>query len=58
MALYVGNDKIKRKVYINGVAYKLRYARPSSASGVRLLSADGLTLCDVNGVYITVKDGE
>lgn len=58
MALYVGNDKIKRKVCINGIPYKLRYSPQSSTSGARLLSSDGLALCDVNGVHITAKDGE
>lgn len=58
MALYIGNDKIKRKVYINGIAYKLRYGRISSTNGARLLSSDGLTLCDTNGVCILAKDGD
>lgn len=58
MALYIGKDKIKRKVYINGIAYKLRYGRIATVNGSRLLSSDGLTLCDANGVYILVKDGD
>lgn len=58
MALYIGNDKIKRKIYIDGIAYKLKYAYSSFVKKVRLISSDNLTLRDKNGVYIMVKDGE
>lgn len=58
MALYIGNDKIKRKIYIDGIAYKLKYAYSSIVKKVSLISSDNLTLRDKNGVYIMVKDGE
>ena len=58
MALYLGNDKIKRKIILNGVKYNLNLiSKTPTVNGVRLLSSDGYILKDKNSVYLTVKEG-
>lgn len=58
MALYLGSDK-KRKIYLNGVMYKLNlFSEIPILNGIKLLSSDGYILKDINGLYLTVKDGE
>lgn len=57
MALYLGSTG-KRKVYFNGIKYKVNRPVTTASNSVRLLSSDGMILKDKNGVFITAKDGE
>lgn len=57
MALYLGNDKIK--ININGIVYNLNlFSETLILNGIRLLSFEGYTLKDSNGLYITAKESE
>lgn len=56
MALYLGNDEIKRKVISNNIIYSFKlFTEIIMTNGVRLLSSDNYTLKDSNGLYLTVK---
>lgn len=55
MGVYIGSNKIK--VNINGTLYKFNLSSPIT-NGVALKSSDNYILKDVNGLYITAKEGE
>ena len=56
MAIYLGNSKLQ--LLIDGASMSLNVA-PSSVvlNGIMLMSNDGYLLKDVNGLYLTVKEG-
>lgn len=57
MALYLGNDKVK--INLDGAAYHLNLVVVTpSIDGVKLLTSDGYELKDLNGLYLTSKEGE
>lgn len=57
MALYLGSDKINRKVILNNIEYCFRlFTKTPMTNGIRLLSSDDYTLKDSNGLYLTVKE--
>ena len=54
MAIYVGG--IKRKVILNGNVYDVNICSSTPITNdIRLLSSDGFTLRDLNGLYLTVE---
>lgn len=56
MALYLGNSE-KLKINLDGVVYCLNLSS-RLIDGIRLLSYEGLTLKDSNGLYLTIKGEE
>ena len=57
MALYLGSNK--KIININGTSFKLHiYETESIINGTKLLSSDNYVLKDLNGLYITIKEGE
>lgn len=57
MALYLGSDKIK--INLNDAIYHLNlFTDTLILNGIRLLSSEGYTLRDSNGLYLTIKEGE
>ena len=59
MALYLGDDKRKVKIILNGVTYCLNlFSKTPITNGIRLLSFDGFTLKDSRNIYLTTKDGD
>lgn len=55
MALYLGSNKVK--ININGVVYCLNlFSEQLTTNGIRLLSSEGWTLKDSNGVYLIAKE--
>jgi hypothetical protein len=58
MALYLGSSD-KLKININNVAYYLNlFSKIPITNGIRLLSSEGDTLKDSNGLYLTTKESE
>lgn len=58
MAVYLGSDG-QRKVILNNVVYCLNLTPETSIIyGIKLLSLDDYILRDVNGLYLTSKDGD
>jgi hypothetical protein len=57
MALYLGSEKVN--VNLNGVQYYLNFfSEITITNGIRLLSSEGYTLKDSNGLYLTAKESE
>lgn len=57
MAFYIGSNK--QKIVSDGMTYCLNlYTSTPITNGIRLLSLDGYTLKDKNGLYLTVKEDE
>ena len=57
MSTFLGNDKVR--VFIGGIEYNIEfYSENLITNGVVLLSADGYILQDVEGTYITAKEGD
>ena len=57
MALYLGSDKVK--VNLNGVEYYLNlFSKIVVTNNNMLLSSDNYILTDINGLILTVKEGE
>lgn len=58
MALYLGSYG-KRKVILDNVVYYLNFVPETFIIyGIKLLSSDGYTLRDINGLYLTSEDGD
>ena len=58
MALYLGSSE-KLKITLNNIVYYLNlYSTKPITNGIRLLSSDGYTLKDSNGLYLTAKESE
>ena len=57
MALYLGNEKVKISLGSVACLLNLVYVKPTT-NGILLLSSDGFTLKDSNGVYLTVKESD
>lgn len=57
MALFVTGDQYK--IMIDGIKYNLNmYPSVIILNGIKLLSLDNLFLKDINGLFITAKEGE
>ena len=57
MALYLGSNKVK--INLNGVVCCLNlFSEKPITNGIRLLSYDGYTFKDSNGLYLTTKENE
>lgn len=57
MALYLGGDKVK--INLNNVQYYLNlYSALSEIEDMLLGSFDDYLLKELNGLYLTIKDGE
>ena len=57
MAVYLGSDKVK--VNLNGVEYYLNLLpKIIITNNDMLLSSDNYILTDINGLILTVKEGE
>ena len=58
MALYIGYDKYK--VISDNIIYAMKlFSETPITNNIRLLSSDGYTLKDSNGLYLTtVKESE
>lgn len=57
MALYLGSNK--KIININGASFNLHiYETEPIITGIKLLSSDNYVLKDLNGLYITIKEGE
>ena len=57
MGVYLGTNKVR--VIMDGVLYDLHIAEVAPViTGIKLLSSDGYVLKDLNGLYITTKEGE
>lgn len=59
MALYLGTNKVK--INLDGMIRKIAILKDTEdtlLSGIKLLSFDEYVLKDMNGLYITAKDGE
>lgn len=59
MALYLGTNKVK--INLDGMIRKIAFLKDTEdtlLSGIKLLSFEGYALKDMNGLYITAKDGE
>ena len=57
MALYLGSDKVK--INLDGVAYHLKLLpKIVVTNNNMLLSSDNYILTDINGLILTVKEGE
>ena len=58
MALYLGSSE-KLKINLSNIAYNLNfYSSIPITNGIRLLSYDGHTLKDSNGMYLTAKEAK
>ena len=57
MALYLGSDKVKVNLD-NKVHHLNLVVITPSIVGVKLLSSDDYVLKDLNGLYLTSKEGE
>ena len=58
MALYLGSSE-KLKINLNNITYYLNlFSETPITNGIRLLSSDGYTLKDSNGLYLTFKESE
>lgn len=57
MALYMGNEQVK--LWLGEVPYCLNLVSSTLIlNGVRLLTLDGYILRDLNGRYLTAKEGD
>ena len=57
MAIFLGDKKVK--LILDNVIYNIRLSDIASVfNGVKLLSSEGYTLKDSNGLYITAKESE
>lgn len=57
MALYLGNDKVK--INLGNTKFCLNlFAEIPMLNGISLLSSEGYTLKDSNGLYLTAKESE
>lgn len=59
MALYLGTNKVK--INLDGMIRKIAVFEDIDnvlLNGIKLLSFEGYTLKDSNGLYITSRDGE
>lgn len=57
MALYLGNNKIK--INFNGTICCLHISEKApTITGIKLLTSDNYVLKDLNGLYLTAKEGE
>ena len=57
MALYLGNEQVK--LWLGEVPYCLNLVSSTLIlNGVRLLTLDGYILRDLNGRYLTAKEGD
>ena len=58
MALYLGNEKVKISLGSVACLLNLVYVETTTNKGILLLSSDGFTLKDSNGLYLTVKESD
>ena len=57
MALYLGDSKVK--INLDNSTYTLNlYSSSPVVNGILLNSSDSYILKDVNGLYLTAKEGE
>lgn len=57
MALYLGSNLVK--INLNNTIYHLNFFTSNLIlNGIQLLSSEGYTLRDTNGLYLTAKEGE
>ena len=57
MALYLGAEK--KKINLSSVVYILQLlSKTPITNGIRLVSSDDHILKDLNGLYLTTKEGE
>ena len=57
MAIYAGG--VKCKLTSNGSTFSLNmYSSTPITNGIRLLSSDDYMLKDLNGLYLTIKEGD
>ena len=57
MALYLGSNKVRVSLGDIACCLNLVYVEPT-IKGIVLLSSDGFTLQDSNGLYLTVKESD
>ena len=57
MALYLGSNLVK--INLNNTMYHLNlFSSNIILNGIKLLSSEGYTLRDTNGLYLTAKESE
>ena len=57
MAIFLGDKKVK--LILNGIEYAMRVSEVAPViMGIKLLSSEGYTLKDSNGLYLTAKESE
>lgn len=57
MAIFLGDKKVK--LYFDNIVHSLKFSEVAPViTGVKLLSSDGYTLKDSNGLYLTAKESE
>lgn len=54
MAFYLGTEKLK--INLNGTAFIV--AVPSMLHAIKIVTADGFSLTDSNGIYLTLKESD
>lgn len=58
MALYLGSGEKLRIIFQGGSYYANFYSGNPAINGVLLLTVDGQTLKDTNGLYLTAQEEE